>query len=439
MRDTSASPSPNLKAVTRPPQPVPLPAWKLVDDPVKYRYDWLGKARVVERIAETADPRSPKQYSYIHLLPAHGKVFDGKLDHWVPTARLAAVGDGGEGKRAPPLKPQVRRVDHVVFGGLHIPAWYNSGFPAVLNSELLQNGGRVYVCPVCLKYTTRAAAYAQHMQTTCGGDARFKGLKHPPGCEIFRRDDWSIWEVDGGESDEEEREGAAAKQWEAVVPREHLCLHLTEALYRERYCHSLCLLARLFLDTKLNRYGSGPFRFFVLTQRAGDRHMFRGMFSREKGHSNNLSCIVTLPPWQKCGWGKRLIHISYLLSRIEATSGQPEKPLSALGKRVYERYHNEQVLTYLQHRLKHRAGRVETRGVVADVVAATGIERDDVLAALQRLQLAPPSRPDEVDWTVVHAKDLGAHGGGGGALAADQPRLYHISYEELTGDRCVDL
>ncbi|CAG9119547.1 unnamed protein product [Plutella xylostella] len=61
----------------------------------------------------------------------------------------------------------------------------------------------------------------------------------------------------------------------------------------------------------------------------------------------NVSCILTLPPYQRQGYGRLLIDFSYLLTKVEGKVGSPETPLSDLGLISYRSYWKEALLRRL--------------------------------------------------------------------------------------------
>jgi GNAT superfamily N-acetyltransferase len=89
------------------------------------------------------------------------------------------------------------------------------------------------------------------------------------------------------------------------------------------FCQNLCYLAKLFLDHKTLYYDVDLFLFYLLCE-CDDRgaHLV-GYFSKEKKSEQgyNLACILTLPAYQRKGYGKALISMSYELSRIERKVG----------------------------------------------------------------------------------------------------------------------
>ena len=203
---------------------------------------------------------------------------------------------------------------------------------------------KLYLCEFCLKYMKSLDILKRH-QNKCEMNG------HPPGKEIYRSGDLQVWEVDGK--------------------------------LAKIYCQNLCLLAKLFLDHKTLYYDVEPFWFYVLTLRDEYGAHFVGYFSKEKDSvlGYNVSCILTMPHMQRRGFGKFLIDFSYMLSRREATTGTPEKPLSALGKLSYESYWKFAIMDLLSSTL-------DTSNIsINDISERTGMTHIDVINALKMTKL----------------------------------------------------
>ena len=105
-------------------------------------------------------------------------------------------------------------------------------------------------------------------------------LHHPPGNEIYRKGRISFFEIDGRKN--------------------------------KAYAQNLCLLAKLFLDHKTLYYDTDPFLFYVMTDFDSRGFHIVGYFSKEKESTEdyNVACILTMPPYQRKGYGKLLIEFS---------------------------------------------------------------------------------------------------------------------------------
>ena len=97
-----------------------------------------------------------------------------------------------------------------------------------------------------------------------------------------------------------------------LKPTYHLRLHPPAS-------ESVATTFDTFADHKTLYFDVEPFLFYVMTE--VDRHGCHivGYFSKEKesAEGNNLACILTLPPYQRKGYGRFLISFSYELTKIE--------------------------------------------------------------------------------------------------------------------------
>lgn len=224
---------------------------------------------------------------------------------------------------------------------------------------------KLFLCEFCLKYTKSKAVLERH-QDKCT-------WRHPPGTEIYRCSDLSVFEVDGN--------------------------------VNKLYCQNLCLLAKLFLDHKTLYYDVEPFLFYVLTKNDKKGCHLVGYFSKEKhcAQKYNVSCIMTMPQYQRQGFGRFLIDFSYLLSREEGQPGTPEKPLSDLGRVSYHAYWKSVVLEYLHD---HKNKPITIKAIAEE----TGMFAPDVALAFHLLNFVKLIKKEEkyhvvyvIDWIKVDA------------------------------------
>ncbi|KAM9392115.1 histone acetyltransferase KAT7-like isoform 3-T3 [Pholidichthys leucotaenia] len=225
----------------------------------------------------------------------------------------------------------------IVFGRYEIDTWYHSPYP-----EEYARLGRLYMCEFCLKYMKSQTILRRHMAKCV--------WKHPPGDEIYRKGNISVFEVDGKKN--------------------------------KIYCQNLCLLAKLFLDHKTLYYDVEPFLFYVMTEADNTGCHLVGYFSKEKNSflNYNVSCILTMPQYMRQGYGKMLIDFSYLLSKVEEKVGSPERPLSDLGLISYRSYWKEVLLRYLNNFQGKEIS-------IKEISQETAVNPVDIVSTLQSLQM----------------------------------------------------
>ena len=249
---------------------------------------------------------------------------------------------------------RVRNLGHIQMGSFEMEPWYFSPYPSSFTEA-----DTVYICEFCLSYFASNQIFTRH-RAKCT-------LLHPPGNEIYRDDNVSFFEIDGRR--------------------------------QRRWCRNLCLLSKLFLDHKTLYYDVDPFLFYCMTTRDSQGCHLVGYFSKEKESAEgyNVACILTLPQYQRKGFGKLLIAFSYELSKREQKLGSPEKPLSDLGLLGYRAYWAETITDVLLEHQNLNGGDGEVGKMsVEEIGSASAMTTADVLHTLQNLNMLRYSKGNHV-------------------------------------------
>ena len=266
---------------------------------------------------------------------------------------------------------KVKQMERIYMGGWEVEAWYFSPYPPEYNQL-----ERLFICEYTLKYFRTKKAYLHHVkQNECRG---------PPGKEIYR-EQMTVGGVSGGGTSGSSTDATATGAASSTNDRRSGNLSVFEVDGKEHrvYCQNLCLLAKLFLDHKNLYYDVDPFYFYIVTEVDEAGAHIVGYFSKEKcsAEDYNLACILTFPQYQKCGYGKFIISLSYELSKREGKPGSPEKPLSDLGKISYRSYWTHVLFTLLNG--QSALDNIQIKGL-SDL---TGIKAEDIISTLQSLNM----------------------------------------------------
>lgn len=144
----------------------------------------------------------------------------------------------------------MKYIDRIQLGRHEVDCWYFSPYP-----EDYGKAPKLYICSYCLRYMKMKKTYLHH-RDNCSH-------RQPPGSEIYRKGDLSIYEINGTDD--------------------------------KLYCQCLCLVAKLFLDHKTLYFDVEPFLFYVLTKQTSEVNVIRFL---------------------NCGSGKLLLSIYAALQKL---------------------------------------------------------------------------------------------------------------------------
>jgi len=236
----------------------------------------------------------------------------------------------------------VRNIETIQFGDYIIKCWYYSPYPPSFIDNM-----HMYICDTCLLYFCSQEAFRNH--------SHVHGFQRPPGIEIYRCGNVSLFEVHGAKN--------------------------------KLFCQCLSLLSRFFLKDVAVFYDISSFNYYVLCECDENGAHIVAFFSRDNKWDGNhiLACIMVLPPFQNRGYGTLLISIAYEMAKRRGIIGTPEKPLSDMGKIAFSSYWKNEIIRSLQHFPMS----VKT---LDDIALTTWISKPDLRKTLTEMNLITSKR-----------------------------------------------
>lgn len=159
----------------------------------------------------------------------------------------------------------------------------------------------LYVCDFCFKYTDILEEFQIHYEICCAAQK-----KYVFGKMCYRDKQHTIRRIRGSK--------------------------------HKLFCQNLSLFTKLYLDNKSVFFDVDYFTYYVIYDNYSLKPL--GFFSKEQLslERNNLACILVFPPYQRQHLGRKLIELSYELSKSQYLISGPEQPLSPFGLVGYLRY-----------------------------------------------------------------------------------------------------
>lgn len=151
---------------------------------------------------------------------------------------------------------KVKNIQRVQLGKHIMECWYFSPFPKEYYSSGFADC--LYFCEYSLRFFTTKDELLRYQAK---GFASNSLPRHPPGNEIYRDENVSMFELDGAVS--------------------------------KTYCQNLCYFAKLFLDHKTLFWDVDPFLFYVLCTR--DERGFHPVGYFSKVHLSPATCVFSFP------------------------------------------------------------------------------------------------------------------------------------------------